>query len=224
VHAPMSMARSAAASRRSAPNERANRTTPRQARKPCSGCGRDSSINSHSDAVAGPINRASARMRSIVQPRIANGWRACARWRSCACDCRPRACARRSVLLEEDLARPRHLPDAGEKSVTMHVVRHSAAMRLLHAGHENIATTQIDLHANLAIKERALARTTPLRPGLADFAPPTNFWPSWRRSDYAGPITAIAAFQANLASMVGILRVLRAALQATQPSGRGQRA
>jgi len=51
-------------------------------------------------------------------------------------------------------------------------------MRLLHAGidtsvialwlgHENIETTQVYLHADLAIKERALARTTPAgtRPG-----------------------------------------------------------
>ena len=60
----------------------------------------------------------------------------------------------------------------------MHVLRHSAAMRLLHAGidtsvialwlgHENVETTQVYLHADLAIKERALARTTPAetRPG-----------------------------------------------------------
>ena len=54
----------------------------------------------------------------------------------------------------------------------MHVLRHSAAMRLLHAGvdtsvialwlgHENIETTQVYLHADLEIKERALARTKP---------------------------------------------------------------
>jgi len=51
-------------------------------------------------------------------------------------------------------------------------------MRLLHAGvdtsvialwlgHETIETTQIYLHADLALKEKALARTTPLngKPG-----------------------------------------------------------
>ena len=59
-----------------------------------------------------------------------------------------------------------------QKSVTMHVLRHSAAMRLLHAGidtsvialwlgHENVETTQVYLHADLTIKERALARTRP---------------------------------------------------------------
>jgi site-specific recombinase XerD len=59
------------------------------------------------------------------------------------------------------------------KKVTPHVLRHTAAMRLLHAGvdvltialwlgHERSETTQIYLHADLAIKERAIARTTPI--------------------------------------------------------------
>jgi integrase/recombinase XerD len=61
------------------------------------------------------------------------------------------------------------------KTVTPHVLRHTAAMRLLHAGvdaatialwlgHERVDTTMIYVHADLAIKERALARTTP--PGV----------------------------------------------------------
>jgi integrase/recombinase XerD len=58
------------------------------------------------------------------------------------------------------------------------VLRHTAAMRLLHAGvdttvialwlsHEQIQTTQIYLHADLGIKQKALDRTTPptARPG-----------------------------------------------------------
>ncbi len=63
-----------------------------------------------------------------------------------------------------------------EKKITTHVLRHSAAMRLLHAGvditvialwlgHESTDTTQIYLHADLSLKERALARTAP--PGTA---------------------------------------------------------
>ena len=63
-------------------------------------------------------------------------------------------------------------PTLNDKNVTAHVLRHTAAMRLLHAGvdiavialwlgHENIQTTQIYLHADLALKEKALARTTP---------------------------------------------------------------
>jgi integrase/recombinase XerD len=58
------------------------------------------------------------------------------------------------------------------KRVSPHVTRHSAAMRLINAGvdvttvalwlgHQNLATTQIYIHADLALKERALARTAP---------------------------------------------------------------
>jgi site-specific recombinase XerD len=58
------------------------------------------------------------------------------------------------------------------KRLTPHVLRHTAAMQLLHAGvdttviamwlgHEDVRSTQIYLHADLAIKERALARTAP---------------------------------------------------------------
>jgi site-specific recombinase XerD len=58
------------------------------------------------------------------------------------------------------------------KQISPHVLRHSAAMRLLAAGvdttvialwlgHEHVATTQIYVHADLALKEKALARTTP---------------------------------------------------------------
>jgi integrase/recombinase XerD len=63
-------------------------------------------------------------------------------------------------------------------NVTPHVLRHTAAMRLLHAGvditvialwlgHENVETAQIYLHADMTIKERALARTKPIatKPG-----------------------------------------------------------
>lgn len=72
----------------------------------------------------------------------------------------------------------RTCPSLGQKTVTMHVLRHTAAMRLLRAGidtavialwlgHEQIETTQIYLHADLEIKERALAKTTPtnVKPG-----------------------------------------------------------
>ncbi len=69
-------------------------------------------------------------------------------------------------------------PTLAKKSVSMHVLRHSAAMRLLRAGidtsvialwlgHESVETTQVYLHADLEIKERALAKTAPaeIRPG-----------------------------------------------------------
>lgn len=69
-------------------------------------------------------------------------------------------------------------PSLAGKRVTPHTLRHTAAMRLLHAGvdtsvialwlgHESVETTQIYLHADLRLKEQALARTAPskLRPG-----------------------------------------------------------
>jgi site-specific recombinase XerD len=59
-----------------------------------------------------------------------------------------------------------------EKTVTPHVLRHTNAMQLLTSGvdtsvialwlgHESVQTTQIYLHADLSLKERALARTAP---------------------------------------------------------------
>jgi len=59
------------------------------------------------------------------------------------------------------------------KTVTPHILRHTAAMRLLHAGadvatialwlgHESMETTGIYLHADMTIKQRALDRTTPI--------------------------------------------------------------
>lgn len=60
-------------------------------------------------------------------------------------------------------------PTLAKKKVTAHVLRHTAAMRLLEAGvdpavialwlgHERVDTTAIYLHAHLDIKEKALAR------------------------------------------------------------------
>jgi site-specific recombinase XerD len=69
-------------------------------------------------------------------------------------------------------------PSMGKKRITFHCLRHTTAMDLLHAGveqtaialwlgHESIETTQIYLDADLALRERILARTTLIdsRPG-----------------------------------------------------------
>ena len=66
----------------------------------------------------------------------------------------------------------RACPSLKQKRVTVHVLRHTAAMDLLQAGvdrsvialwlgHESVDTTQIYLEATLAMKEQALARTLP---------------------------------------------------------------
>lgn len=69
-------------------------------------------------------------------------------------------------------------PSLEDKRVTVHRLRHTMAMELLQSGvdrsvialwlgHESVETTQIYLDASLAMKEQALAKTTPLhgRPG-----------------------------------------------------------
>ena len=64
-------------------------------------------------------------------------------------------------------------PSLRPKRVSPHVLRHTSAMELLQAGvdravialwlgHESVETTQIYLDANLALKEEALSKTTPL--------------------------------------------------------------
>jgi len=63
-------------------------------------------------------------------------------------------------------------PSLRKKTVTPHTLRHTAAMELLRSGvdlavialwlgHESVKTTQMYLHADLKLKERALARTSP---------------------------------------------------------------
>ena len=69
-------------------------------------------------------------------------------------------------------------PSLKGKRVTVHLLRHTMALEMLQAGvdravialwlgHESVETTQIYLEATLAMKEKALAKTTPLcgRPG-----------------------------------------------------------
>ena len=82
-------------------------------------------------------------------------------------------------LLAKHLATARkNCPSLKNKHVSPHVLRHSTAMDLLQngvdrsvialwLGHESIETTQVYLHANLQLKEQALAKTAPLngRPG-----------------------------------------------------------
>jgi integrase/recombinase XerD len=76
-------------------------------------------------------------------------------------------------LLRNYTARASHQqPSLTSKTVTPHVLRHTCAMQLLRRGidtsvialwlgHEAVQTTQIYLHADMSIKERALALTTP---------------------------------------------------------------
>jgi site-specific recombinase XerD len=73
-------------------------------------------------------------------------------------------------------------PTLQRKHITPHVLRHTTAVHLLESGvdrsiialwlgHEGVETTQIYLDADLAIKERALARTAPPTVGRHRFKP-----------------------------------------------------
>lgn len=77
----------------------------------------------------------------------------------------------------------RQCPSLAGKKISPHVLRHTTAMRLLAAGvdttvialwlgHENVATTQIYIHADLALKEQAIARTAPLGTTPGRYQPP----------------------------------------------------
>ena len=73
-------------------------------------------------------------------------------------------------------------PDLANKHVTVHTLRHTAAMRFLEAGidaavialwlgHESQATTSIYLHADIAIKRKALERTRQPDTRAGDYQP-----------------------------------------------------
>lgn len=76
------------------------------------------------------------------------------------------------LLTKHRIAASRVCPSLTQKRVTVHRLRHTMAMDLLQAGaersvialwlgHESVETTQIYLDATLAMKEQALAKTSP---------------------------------------------------------------
>lgn len=91
------------------------------------------------------------------------------------------ALQQRLTLYAATAARP--CPKLASKNITPHVLRHTAAMRLLHAGvditvialwlgHESVTTTQIYLQADMTLKQRALDRTTPPATPPGRYQPP----------------------------------------------------
>jgi site-specific recombinase XerD len=89
----------------------------------------------------------------------------------------------RRVLDRHLLHAAQRCPSLRTKRVSPHVLRHTCAMQLLEAnvdqtvvalwlGHETVRTTQIYIHGDLRIKERALARTTPPKVPPGRYRPP----------------------------------------------------
>jgi len=88
-----------------------------------------------------------------------------------------------AFLLARTLVTAReHCPSLKAKRVTPHVLRHTAAMRLLEhgvdhtvialwLGHESVETTYVYLHADLKLKEKALATTTPSKMPAVRYKP-----------------------------------------------------
>jgi site-specific recombinase XerD len=88
-----------------------------------------------------------------------------------------------AYLLAKHLVTARgNCPSLENKRVTPHTLRHTTAMELLHhgtdrtvialwLGHESVETTYMYLHADLELKEEALARTTPTNARLPRYRP-----------------------------------------------------
>jgi len=88
-----------------------------------------------------------------------------------------------AYVVAKHVAHARELcPSLEGKRVSPHVLRHSAAMALLHQGvdgaviamilgHESMDTTQIYLHASLELKQQALNKTTPTNGSPGRFRP-----------------------------------------------------
>lgn len=77
------------------------------------------------------------------------------------------------LVVKYSKAAQSHCPTLCNKKITPHVLRHTAAMELLRhgvdrsvialwLGHESVETTQMYLHADMRMKEKALSRVKPL--------------------------------------------------------------
>ncbi|MDQ6615794.1 MAG: site-specific integrase [Actinomycetota bacterium] len=86
------------------------------------------------------------------------------------------------VVTKHASAGAKHCPSLADKHPTPHTLRHTCAMNLLHSGvdlatialwlgHSSLQSTNAYLHADMALKERALARTAPSKPASKRYVP-----------------------------------------------------
>ena len=112
-------------------------------------------------------------MRSYLAERGGEGWNPLFPGPGQAVRARRHPAASRKACLNR---RPRACPSLAGEKPTPHTLRHTCAMRLLESGtdiatialwlgHATSRTTEVYLHAHLALKEQAIARTAP--PGTA---------------------------------------------------------
>lgn len=91
----------------------------------------------------------------------------------------------RRLIQRHAAAASARCPSMAAKKIGPHVLRHTCAMKMLESGidlatislwlgHANIRSTQAYLHAHLALKEKALARTAPPHIAAGRYQPPDN--------------------------------------------------
>jgi site-specific recombinase XerD len=89
------------------------------------------------------------------------------------------------LLAKHLVTAQRTCPSLQRKRVSAHVLRHTLAMNLLQSGvdrsvialwlgHEQMETTQVYLHADLRLKEQALAKTEPFEGQSRRYRPPNQ--------------------------------------------------
>jgi integrase/recombinase XerD len=86
------------------------------------------------------------------------------------------------IVSKNVTAAARQCPSLKKKRITPHVLRHSAAMQLfqngvdrtviaLWLGHESVETTHMYIHADMQMKEKAMARTRPVKSAASRYRP-----------------------------------------------------
>ena len=89
----------------------------------------------------------------------------------------------RKLVIRHARSAAAECPSLAAKKIGVHTLRHTCAMTLLRSGvdlatialwlgHEDLRTVQVYLHADLELKERALARTTPPHTTPGRYRPP----------------------------------------------------